>query len=73
MEITARGNRIEVAVNGERVVDADLDRWTEAGKNPDGTKNKYKTAYKEMAKEGFVGLQDHLSDCWFKNIKIKPL
>ena len=73
MEIAARGNKIEVVLNGERVVEADLDRWTEAGKNPDGTKNKYKTAYKEMAKEGYIGLQDHLSDCWFKNIKIKPL
>jgi hypothetical protein len=73
MEITARQNRVQVELNGERVVDADLDRWTEAGKNPDGTKNKYKTAYKEMARRGYIGLQDHLSDCWFKNLKIREL
>jgi hypothetical protein len=73
MEITAKGNRIQVVLNGEQVVEADLDKWTEAEKNPDGTKNKYKTAYKNMAREGYVGLQDHGKDCWFKNIKIKPL
>jgi hypothetical protein len=73
MEITAKGSAIVVALNGEKVVDADLDRWTEAGKNPDGTKNKYKKAWKEMAREGYVGVQDHNHDVWFKNIKIKPL
>ena len=73
MEITAQGNLIEVVLNGEKVVQANLDRWTQAGQNPDGTKNKYKTAYKDMAKEGYVGVQDHNSDVWFKNIKIKPL
>ena len=73
MEITARGSTIVVALNGQKVVDADLDRWTEAGKNPDGTKNKYKKAWKEMAREGYVGVQDHNHDVWFKNIKIKAL
>jgi Domain of Unknown Function (DUF1080) len=73
MEITARGNLIQVVLNGEKVVEANLDQWTQAGKNPDGTKNKYKTAYKDMAKSGYVGIQDHNSDVWFKNIKIKPL
>jgi len=73
LEITARGSRIDVVLNGERVVDADLERWTEAGKNPDGTKNKYKTAYREMKRVGYVGLQDHLGDCWFRNVKVKPV
>jgi hypothetical protein len=73
MEISAKGGTIRVTLNGERVVEADLDRWTEAGKNPDGTKNKYKRAWKDMAREGYVGVQDHNHDVWFKNIKIKPL
>jgi hypothetical protein len=73
LEITARGNLIEVVLNGQKVVSADLDRWTEAGKNPDGTKNKYKTAYRSMARDGYVGVQDHNHDVWFKNIKLKAI
>ena len=73
MEITAKGSTIQVVLNGERIVNADLDRWTEAGKNPDGTKNKYTKAWKEMGREGYVGVQDHNHDVWFKNIKIKTL
>jgi hypothetical protein len=73
MEITAHGSSIVVVLNGERVLDVDLNDWTEAGKNPDGTNNKFKTAYKQMARSGYIGLQDHLSDCWFRNLKIKPL
>ena len=45
--------------NDVQVLDVNLDRWTEASKNPDGSKNKFKYAYAKMAKEGFVGLQDH--------------
>lgn len=73
MEIAARGSKIGVVLNGEQVIDVNLDQWTEAGKNPDGTKNKYKMAYRDMARSGYIGLQDHLSDCWFRNVKIKPL
>jgi hypothetical protein len=54
-------------------MDANLDDWKEAGKNPDGTANKFKSALKDMPRSGYVGLQDHLSDLWFKNVKIKPL
>jgi hypothetical protein len=50
-----------------------LDLWEEAGKNPDGTKNKFNTAYKNMPREGFVGLQYHGQPVWFRNIRIKPL
>lgn len=73
LEITAKGNTIQVVLNGEKIVDANLDQWTEAGKNPDGTKNKYKTAYKDMAREGYIGLQDHGKDVWYKNVKVKVL
>lgn len=73
IEITFKGNKVQVVLNDQKVVDADLDKWTEVGKNPDGTKNKYKTAYKDMAKEGYIGMQDHGHDCWYKNVKVKPL
>ena len=73
MEITARGSTIQVVLNGQRVIDADLDRWAEAGKNPDGSKNKYRKALKDFPREGHIGLQDHNHDVWYRDIKLKRL
>jgi len=71
--ITCQANKIYVVLNGEQIIDMDLDKWTEAHKNPDGTKNKFKTAYKDMPREGYIGIQDHGQPVWFRNIKIKSL
>jgi type 1 glutamine amidotransferase len=71
--ITARGSRIQVDLNGEQVIDIDLDNWTKAHENPDGTKNKFRTAYKDMPRRGHIGLQDHGNPVWYRNIRIKPL
>ena len=71
MTITALGPVIQVELNGEQIVDANLDEWTEPKLNPDGTKNKFKTAYKDMPREGHIGFHYHGSAIWFRNIKIK--
>ncbi|MCP4638810.1 MAG: DUF1080 domain-containing protein [bacterium] len=71
--VVANNNRILVELNGEIVVDTDLNEWTEAHKNPDGTKNKFKTAYKDMPREGHIGFQYHGQPVSFRNIKIKSL
>jgi hypothetical protein len=73
MKITARGPTIQVELNGEKVIDMDLDRWNEAGKNPDGTPNKFKKPLKDFPRKGFIGLQDHHKAVWFRNIRIKAL
>lgn len=73
IEITADRNLVKVALNGKQVVEADLDRWTEAGKNPDGSKNKFAKALRDFPRRGYVGLQDHNSPVWFRNIKLKRL
>ena len=71
--ITCKANKIYVVLNGEQIIDMDLNLWTEAHKNPDGTPNKFNTAYKDMPRLGHIGLQDHGDPIWFRNIKIKPL
>jgi len=71
--ITCKANKIYVVFNGKQIIDMDLNLWTEAYKNPDGTKNKFRTAYKDMPRVGHLGLQDHGDPVWFRNIKINPL
>jgi hypothetical protein len=71
--ITCDRNWIRVELNGERVTEMHLDERTEAGKRPDGSPHKFGFAWKQHARKGYIGLQDHGSDCWFKNIKLRPL
>lgn len=71
--ITAKDNKIGIVLNGEQIIDMDLNRWTEPGKNPDDSKNKFRTALKDFKREGHIGFQDHGANVWFRNIRIKQL
>lgn len=73
MVLYAKDNAIRIVLNGEQIVDMDINRWTEPGKNPDGTPNKFKRAYKEMVETGYIGLQDHGGKLWFRNLELKKL
>jgi hypothetical protein len=57
--ITARDARIEVALDGKQIVSMDLTDWTTPGQNPDGTRNRFKRAFRDLVREGRIGLQYH--------------
>jgi len=71
--VTCDGSRIKVELNGESVTSVNLDEFTERNKRPDGTSHKFDIAYKDHPRKGYIGLQDHGSPCWFKNIKLREL
>jgi hypothetical protein len=73
LEITCDGSLIGVVLNGEKVNSVDLSKFTEPNTRPDGTAHKFNIAYKDHPRKGYIGLQDHGSPCWFKNIKLRPL
>ena len=72
-KITAQGPHLQVELNGTLVIDINLDEYHEAGKNPQGTFNKFQIPVKDMARRGHIGLQDHGHAVWFRDIRITPL
>jgi len=73
MTIACFGSRIFVTMNNERIINMNLDEWTEPNKNPDGSKNKFKTPIKDMPRSGAIGFQDHGHPVWYRNIKIRKI
>ena len=71
--ITAIDNKIIIVLNGEQIIDMDLNRWTEPHKNPDDSKNKFRVALKDFKREGHIGFQEHGANVWFRNVRIKRL
>jgi len=77
MTITCKDSLITVVLNGGVIINADLERWPEKGKNPDGTPNKFPVALKDYARKGPIGFQGlhgkAMAPVWYRNVKIKPL
>lgn len=71
--LTCNKNLVQVEINGEQVSKLNLDEWTKPNKRPDGSDHKFDIAYKDHPRKGYIGLQDHGADCWFKNIKLRVL
>ena len=75
--ITCQDSRVALVFNGEEVFNVDLNTWTEANKNPDGTKNKFAKALKDYGRNGPIGLQGlhgkAQAPVWYRNIRIKEL
>jgi len=69
--IVVNKGHVEHWLNGEKVVDTQM--WT-----PEWEKEKANGKWKDYkgygtAKKGHICLQDHGSEIWFRNVKIKPL
>lgn len=73
LRVACRGNMITVVLNGQQVIEMDLNRWTEPNKNPDGSPNKFPRALKDFARAGHIGLQDHGRPVWYRNLRIRRL
>ncbi len=72
MTISAQGPKIAVVLNGTEVSSINLNEWNAKGRRPDGSRHKFSdVAIGKLPRTGYLGFQDHGSDCWFKNIKIK--
>ncbi len=77
MTIRCRGQRISVALNGERVTNMDMSKWTNAKTNPDGSEipSWLSTPFAELPTKGRIGLQGKHAGApiFFRNIKIREM
>lgn len=73
LRLEAKGSRIVVILNGQKVQDLDLEDWKTPKQNPDGSENKFEKALKDLPRVGHIGFQDHGHDVWYRNVKIKKL
>ena len=73
LKLFCNRNRISVTINGKQVSRMDADHFSQPNKRPDGSSHKFPVAYKDHPRLGYIGLQDHGADCWYKNIKLKVL
>jgi hypothetical protein len=73
MRVLCAGPYIEVELNGEVVNRIDLDAFTTAGLRPDGTRHKFGSIVRDHPRSGYIGLQDHGSPCWYRNIRLRSV
>jgi hypothetical protein len=55
--ITCQGNRLQVELNGEQIIDLELD----------------KSPLKDRPPEGYISFQDEAKPVWYRNVRIKEL
>lgn len=73
MTLTCNGPIIQLDINGKRINEINIDQWDTAGKNPDGSSNKFRTALKDLPRTGRIGFQNHGQVVWIKDVSIRPL
>ena len=73
MVLTCKGPYITVVLNGVEIQKLNIDDWDKPKKNPDGSKNKFKTALKDLPRSGHFGLQFHGHPVWYRKFSLKVL
>lgn len=77
MHIKCAGQRITVTLNGEKVTEMDMSKWTSGSKNPDGTNipSWLPKPFAELPTKGFIGLQGKHGNSliWFRNVKVRSI
>lgn len=77
MTITCMDNMIYVLLNGESIIKMDMNLWTSAKVNPDGSEipNWLTTPLAELPTHGRIGLQGKHGNAtiYFRNIRIKEI
>ena len=77
MQVTCKGKNITVVINNETVSEMDMDLWTSAKKNPDGSSIPpwLSTPFAELPLKGRIGLQGKHAGApiYFRNLRIIEL
>jgi hypothetical protein len=75
--ITCKGQQVTVELNGQKVTDMDMRKWTSAKQNPDGSEipSWLNRPFAELDTKGYIGLQGKHAGApiWFRNVRIKQL
>ncbi len=77
MQITCKGQQIDVVLNGKNVTSMDMSKWTSGKVNPDNSTipDWLPKPFAELPTKGSIGFQGKHGDAsiYFKNIRIKQL
>ena len=73
LTLRCEGPQMHAVLNGQEVLNLSIDDWATARQNPDGTKNKFKTALKDLPRQGHIGFQYHGHPVWIRNARVTPL
>jgi hypothetical protein len=73
MTLRCDGPKVHATLNGKTVLELSIDDWDTSRKNPDGSKNKFKTALKDLPKTGHIGFQYHGHPVWIRNVSLTSI
>ena len=65
------GPLMRLEQNGLPVWEVDVETYDTAGRSPDGELNKFRHAWKDLPRQGHLGLQDHGGVCWFRDLSVR--
>jgi hypothetical protein len=75
--ISCKGKIIQVSLNGMKVNEMNMDLWTSAKTNPDGSEipSWLSTPFAQLATHGYIGLQGKHAGkpIYFRNMKVRDL